>query len=188
MGILPALWRLSRLSWVSHGARRWPGLCITWWMPAEKAPFQAARGSFQRHSVEETCWHHPAMHTLPCSLLPIPGHHSSSTCLEGCRPVPPHQPPPRRSPPWQDPQELCFGFASSKSAQVPICVPHRSPHRIRILSSILGPGSFAWEAPCPTAPAGAGPCPQQGRRVHRFSPALPAVGRRQHPGSRPWQP
>lgn len=71
MGISSALWRLSRLSWVSHSVRQWPGLYVTRWMPAEKAHFQAVHGSCQSHSEEETCWHSPATGTPPCPCSPL---------------------------------------------------------------------------------------------------------------------
>lgn len=107
MGISSALWRLSRLSWVSRSARRWPGLCVTWWMPAEKAPFQAARGSC--HAL--FCGGNLLAPPLPCTTLPC------STRLTGCRAVPPRQPPSHYSSPRQDEQQLCFVFPASKSAQ-----------------------------------------------------------------------
>lgn len=143
MGILSALWRLSRLSWVSHGARWWPGLFVTWWMPAEKAPFQAARGSCQHRSAEEICWHPPAAGTLPRSPLPAAAVAShASKCAAQRHGAGPHLIPPLHGRTHSD---SALVFRLPKSARVPVGVLHPSLHPIRIPSSLLDLGSHAWD-------------------------------------------
>lgn len=130
-------------------------------------------GSCRCRSVNWTCWHLPARDILPCSLLPNPSHDSGNTSL--------YQPLLHCSPPWQEPQQLCFVFPSSKPVHVPVCVLHQTLYLI--LSSLQGLESCVWETPCPAASAGAGPCLHWGHSVpskQHFSPALPVVGTRQH--------
>lgn len=127
MGISSTLWRLSKLSWVSYGMRWWPGLCVTWRVAAEKAPFQAAHGSCQHHSGKETCWYPPAMGSCLAPCSPIPANTSAGHASKGadqCHHTSPH------SAPQQNPQQHLFASASSKYAQVPLCVlypPHPHP-------------------------------------------------------------
>lgn len=141
MGISSTLWRLSKLSWVSYGMRWWPGLCVTWRVPAEKAPFQAAHSSCQHHSGKETCWYPPTMGSClaPCSPVPAnaAGAHGSKGA-DQCHHTSPHS--------------LLFLHSSSSSSLLLLPNTLGCPfvcynHPMHTLSSLLGPRSRVWEIP-----------------------------------------
>lgn len=140
---------------------------MSWRMPAEKSPFQAAHGSCQHHSGKETCWYPP-----PCSLLPSPcqsSSSSSSTCLRGCTPLPPHH---------CQPHSALLHSRTGSSSSLLLLLPKvfRCPavccnQPTHTLAASLAPGAMGGEFP------DLQPCPGRQHARHTWGQTLPPLGR-----------